>query len=254
MQLGIPGIGGPVHLRGGSVGDLGLIASGVVAVGDGKARGVADLGDAAGRVVGGGDGVGRAVDGDLDLVRAAQGIIGVSAGVAAVGRGRGELADTLGCGVPDPGGGERGVDSLGDAAQQVVGEGGGLFCRVGLGDELVGDVVAIGGGPQVRVVGRHLAPAHVVDVGGDVTGGVGRLRQVAEGIVLVAGGVVVGLLDLGHLALGVLGGGGGLVGGVGGRGGEAVILLFGDAAVGLGGGDDPVEVLVGEGGKLGRAA
>jgi hypothetical protein len=72
-----------------------LIAGAVVAVGDGKARGVGDLVDAARRVVGRGDGVGGGIDGDLHLVRASQGIVGVGAAVAGVGAGRGELANPL---------------------------------------------------------------------------------------------------------------------------------------------------------------
>ena len=69
------------------------------------------------------------------------------------------------------------LDALDDAAEQVVGEGRDLAGGVGLGLELVEDVVGVGGGPQVGVVGGDLAPARIVGVGGDVAGGVGHLGR-----------------------------------------------------------------------------
>jgi hypothetical protein len=46
VQLGIPGLRRPVGLRRDGVGELELVAGGVVAVGDGKARGLKHLADA----------------------------------------------------------------------------------------------------------------------------------------------------------------------------------------------------------------
>jgi hypothetical protein len=68
----------------------------------------------------------------------------------------------VGGGVIDPHAGHVGLDALGQAAEDVVGEGRRLALGVGLADEFVFGVVGVGPGAEVGIVRRDLAAGRPV--------------------------------------------------------------------------------------------
>jgi hypothetical protein len=113
----------------------------------------------------------------------------MSASIAGVGGGRRQLADAVGRGVVGPGGGKIRLDTLGSAAQQIVGRRGDQSCRIGLRLELVENVPRIGPGTQIGIIVSNLPATRVVGQRRDVARRVGDLLEVAERLVEVGGDV-----------------------------------------------------------------